>query len=142
MTLYAVELTGAALAAIAAQARYIAIDAQAPLNALRWLERVWDAVDSLEQRPRRAGIAEEDAYLDYEVRQLIVGSHLLLFTIDEDRRKVWVIGLRHGTACRARTTYGRTLLRSMTGRGRPLIDHEPAESRNCRARRDVCDSRG
>ena len=86
---YAVELTEAAQAAIAAEARYIAVDGNAPLNAKRWLERIWDAVDSLERWPERAGVAEEDAYLEYEVRQLVVGRHLLLFTIDSDRRTVW-----------------------------------------------------
>ena len=96
MTHYAVELTDAALAAITAQAHYIAVEAQAPLNAERWLGRIWDAVDSLEQFPQRAAKAEEDAYAKYEVRRLVIDSHLLLFTIDEDRRKVWIIGLRHG----------------------------------------------
>ncbi len=52
MTHYAVELTDAALAAIAAQARYIAVEAQAPRSAERWLGRIWDAVDSLEQFPQ------------------------------------------------------------------------------------------
>ncbi len=96
MTRYAVELTDSALASISAQARYIAVEAQMPVNAQRWLERVWKAVDSLEQWPRRAAKAAEDAYVEYEVRQLVVGSHLLLFTIDDDRRKVWIVGLRHG----------------------------------------------
>ncbi len=96
MTNYAVELTNAALAAIAAQAHYIAIEDQAPRSAERWLGRIWDAVGSLEQLPKRAGKAEEDAYVDYEVRKLVIDNHLLLFTIDDDRRKVWIIGLRHG----------------------------------------------
>ena len=47
MTSYAVELTEAALAAIIANARYIAVEGQAPVNVQRWLERIWDAVDSL-----------------------------------------------------------------------------------------------
>jgi len=96
VTNYSVEMTDAALAAITAQANYIAIEDQAPLNAERWLARIWDAVDSLEQSPRRAAKAEEDAYVEYEVRRLVIDSHLLLFTIDDDSRKVWVIGLRHG----------------------------------------------
>jgi len=96
VTLYAVELTDAALAAIADQARYIAVKAKAPRNAQRWLERIWDAVDSLERWPLRAARAAEDDYLEYEVRQLVVGSHLLLFTVDDSRRTVWIIGLRHG----------------------------------------------
>lgn len=96
MTRYAVELADAALAAIQSQARHIAVDGQAPLNAQRWLQRVWDAIDSLEQWPRRAPKAEEDALVDFEVRELVVGSHLLLFTVDDERRTVWIVGLRHG----------------------------------------------
>ena len=48
------------------------------------LEQVWDAVDSLEHLPRRAAKAQEDEFVAYEVRQLVVGGHLLLFTIDDD----------------------------------------------------------
>jgi len=96
MTRYVVELTDAALAAITEHARYIAIERRSPKNAERWLERVWDAVDSLEKLPRRAAKAQEDDYVDYEVWQLVVDSHLLLFTVDDDKRTVWIIGLRHG----------------------------------------------
>lgn len=96
MTRYAVEVTDAALDAIAEQARYIAVDARALLNAARWVERIWDAADSLEQLPRRGALAEENAYVEHEVRQLVVGRHLLLFTVDEECKTVWVLGLRHG----------------------------------------------
>jgi len=93
---YTVEVTDTALAAIAGQARYIAVEIREPINAQRWLAQVWDAVDSLEVFPRRTATAEEDAYVEFEVRHLVVGSHLLLFTIDDERRKVLIIGLRHG----------------------------------------------
>ena len=96
MNEYVVEITGTAFVAIRNQARHIAIECQSPENAKRWLERVWDAVDSLEQFPRRAAKAQEDEFVSYEVRQLVVGSHLILFTIDDDHRKVWIVGLRHG----------------------------------------------
>jgi plasmid stabilization system protein ParE len=95
MIRYSVEVTAAALTAIAAQARYIAEEARAPENARLWLELIRDAVDSLERAPRRASRAEEDAYVEYEVRQLVVGGHLLLFTIDDEHRTVWIVGLRH-----------------------------------------------
>lgn len=96
MRAYAVELTATAQSAIAAQARHIAVEEDAPLDAQRWLEKVWDAVDSLERWPFRAARAEEAAYVRYEVRQLIIDSHLLLFTVSDKQRKVWVSGLRHG----------------------------------------------
>lgn len=96
MTKYTVEVTQVALDAIANQARHIAVEADAPLNAARWLERIWDAADSLERFPRRAPLAEEDSYVGYEVRQLVIGNHLLLFTIDDESQAVFVLGLRHG----------------------------------------------
>ena len=94
MKRYAVELTEAALAAITDQAHYIKVVQQAPLNAERWLRRVWDVVDSLEQFPRRGALAEENDDVDYEVRQLLVGSPALLFTVDDEQNMVWVIALR------------------------------------------------
>jgi plasmid stabilization system protein ParE len=96
LTEYEVHLTETALEAIRAQARYIAVDARSPQNAQRWLEAILDAIDSLAQFPGRAAKAEEDRYVDYEVRQLVMGQHLLLFTVDEDRHSVWVLSLRHG----------------------------------------------
>lgn len=84
------------MAAITAQARYIAVETEAPRIAQLWLARIWDAVDSLEQWPLRTSKAKEDDYVGYEVRQLVVGNHLLLFTVEEERRTVWIIGLRHG----------------------------------------------
>src|SRR3954468_334379 len=91
-----VEVTDTALAAIAAQARYILEGSGSDAAAQRWLESIWDAVDSLERWPRRAGRAEEDAYVEYEVRQIIIGNHLLLFTIVDERSLIRIIGLRHG----------------------------------------------
>ena len=96
MTRFRVEVTDTAMAAITAQASYIAQDTHAPLGAQRWVDRVWEAVDSLREFPRRAARAEEDEYVDYEVRELVVGSHLVLFRIDDERETVFVIGLRHG----------------------------------------------
>ena len=60
------------------------------------LEKVWETIDSLEGNPRRGAKAEEDSYVEYEVRQLVVGGILLLFTVDDERKTVWVMGLRHG----------------------------------------------
>ena len=100
-------MTATALEALAAQARYIAVDAQAPLNAVRWLEGIWDAARSLERFPRRAPLAEEDAYVEYEVRQLVVGNYLLLFTVDDAARTVSVLSLRHARRLAEPGTMGR-----------------------------------
>ncbi|HZL35163.1 MAG TPA: type II toxin-antitoxin system RelE/ParE family toxin [Tepidisphaeraceae bacterium] len=94
---YAVEITDVAFEAILGQARYIAVDRQAPLNARRWIEQVWDVIDDLEHMPARHNLAPEDAFKTYEVRRAVIGDYFILFTIDEDACKVWVIGARHGS---------------------------------------------
>jgi hypothetical protein len=96
VTRYAVEVSDTAWIAIAVQARHIAENAGAPGPAARWLERIWQAIESLERWPRRASLAEEDAMVDYEVRRLTVDEQLLLFTIDNSRSTVLSVGLRHG----------------------------------------------
>lgn len=93
---YRVEVTDQAYVAIRQYTRYIAVECESPLNAARWLEKVWDAVDSLERWPRRCPLAPEDQFRPYEIRMRIVGDHLLLFTVDNDAKAVWVIGFRHG----------------------------------------------
>lgn len=39
--------------AIRQAVRYIAVDCQSPMNAERWLDRLWDRIDELEEMPRR-----------------------------------------------------------------------------------------
>ncbi len=91
---FAVEVTDTTAAAIVDHARYIAVERQEPVNAQRWLESAWDAVDSLETMPKRCGIAPEDEDVSYEVRFILAGSVSLLFTVDEERSSVWVIAVR------------------------------------------------
>ena len=94
--IYSVRYTDQVRNAVLEQARYIAVDCCAPINAERWLERVWDAVDSLEQWPRRCSLAQENDFRSFEIRNISVDGYLLAYTIDDDARTVWVIGFRHG----------------------------------------------
>ncbi len=94
MKVYAVEMTGVAESGIYEHARYIAVERREPVSAVRWLESTMDAVRSLETMPYRCALAEENDAVDYEVRQLPVGSPALLITVDDDRRIVWVFAFR------------------------------------------------
>lgn len=93
---YRVRITADAEAAILDQARYIAVDCDAPINAARWLNRILNAADTLETLPRRCQEADESRSRPYEVRRLLVDGHHLLFTVVEETKTVWVIGFRHG----------------------------------------------
>lgn len=96
--IYLVEMSATAEAHIFGQAKYIANEKREPESAKRWLERIWDAADSLELSPQRCALAPENNFLPIEVRMLVVASHLMLFTIDNDKKKVKIIGLRHHRA--------------------------------------------
>ena len=94
MKRFAVEITDAAMAEIRDHARYIAFERFDPGNAQSWLSKVWEAVDTLDAMPRAHPIAEESEDVDYEVRFVLAGRDVLLFTVDDERDTVWIIGLR------------------------------------------------
>lgn len=93
---YRVEITEHAWSKIRDQARYIAGEAGAPVNAGRWLARVLDAIDTLEQYPRRCPEAIENAFFSFQLRSLNVDGFLLLFTIDDENNVVQILHARHG----------------------------------------------
>jgi plasmid stabilization system protein ParE len=64
-----------------------------PAEAQRWMERLWDGVESLRSFPHRCPITREEAALGAEIRHLIVGDYRILFTIAEE--SVIVLHARH-----------------------------------------------
>ena len=94
--IYRVLITKPAERAMRDQALYIAVDQQSPQNAATWLENILTAADSLEQWPKRCSLADENEFRPYEIRKIIVGNHLLLFTVVEETKTVWVLRCRHG----------------------------------------------
>lgn len=94
---YRVLVTPTARSQLLEQARYIAVDCQAPLNAARWLERIFSAAGTLADFPSRCALAPENDFRDYELRRLLIGDYFLLFTIVESEQTVWAIGFRHGS---------------------------------------------
>jgi plasmid stabilization system protein ParE len=93
---YRVELSQFACDAIYEYVRFIAIERQSPLSAERWLQKIWQAVDSLETLPHRCPLAPENEHRQYEIRMRVVGDYLLLYTVDEAAKTVQIIGFRHG----------------------------------------------
>lgn len=91
-----VILQEGAIQAIEKHARYIAEECQAPLNALRWLEKILHSVDTLEEFPHRCPYAPENDSRDYVIRMLVVQSCLLLYNVDDNTKAVHIIGFRHG----------------------------------------------
>lgn len=94
---YRVLITESARSQVITQAPYIAEISQSLAIAQRWLQKVYDAADTLARFPHRCALAQENDFRDYEIRRLLVDDYLLLFTILEKQRNVVVIGFRHGS---------------------------------------------
>ncbi|MCB1053945.1 MAG: type II toxin-antitoxin system RelE/ParE family toxin [Acidobacteria bacterium] len=93
---FRVKLTRRAREAIQRQARYLAVEQQAPAAAERWLERVREAARTLSRLPNRCALAPETSFRPYDIRWLGVDRFMLLFAVDEATRSVWILFARHG----------------------------------------------
>jgi plasmid stabilization system protein ParE len=96
MKTYKVVVAPIAAEKIAEHGRYIAEVAGMPQTAERWIDRVYDKIAALNAFPHRFALAEEDRFRDYEIRRQIIGTYLVLYSIDEAAQAVHVIGFRHG----------------------------------------------
>jgi plasmid stabilization system protein ParE len=68
---------------------------RAPLNAARWLQGLYDRIDTLERFPERCGFAREREYLEEDLRQLLFKSHRVIFRIDKVQKTVFILHIRH-----------------------------------------------
>ena len=68
---------------------------RAPLNAARWLQGVWDKINTLERLPERCPRAREAEHLKRNLRQLLYKSHRIVFSIDKQKQVVYVLHVRH-----------------------------------------------
>lgn len=98
MKRYQVHFADEAWQSIQAQVRCIAVENNAPENASRWLARVVDAVDALEQFPDRHGVDEAEPDLHgVELRRMVFErTYLVFYAIDEGRNCVNIVSFRHG----------------------------------------------
>jgi plasmid stabilization system protein ParE len=78
------------------QAFWIATEQAGPQNAAAWLQRIDASIAGLETMPRRYPVAREDEWCDYEVRRMAIGVFVLLFTIRDADKQVWILHARHG----------------------------------------------
>ena len=96
MNAFSVIVTPVVTEKIDEYASHIAEQSGSVEIAERWIDRVYDAVETLSMFPRRFGLAEEDAHREYEIRRLIIGDYLAAYTIDDAKKTVMVVGFRHG----------------------------------------------
>lgn len=93
MKSYKVIVTPEAQASI--RESFLYIRARSPLNAERWIRRLYSEIDSLETFPERCAFALEREYLEVDLRQLLSKSHRVVFSVDKASSTVWVHEVRH-----------------------------------------------
>lgn len=97
MTDYRIEITDRAQQSIDAYAAHIEDQTGSIRVAHRWVQRIYDAVETLRYMPDRYDTAEDGIYCSYEVRRLLVGEYLVLYHVEEANRRVAVLNFRHGS---------------------------------------------
>jgi plasmid stabilization system protein ParE len=74
---------------------FLDIFASSPLNAERWLRRLYAEIDTLQAFPERCAFALEREYFEMDLRQLLFKSHRVVFSVDRPKSKVRVHEVRH-----------------------------------------------
>lgn len=96
MISYRVDVTEQAASDIEYYTSYIQQQSGSIETGLRWASGVYTSVETLATMPRRYGIADEQIYVAYELRRLIIGNYLALYHVDDELRVVRILSFRHG----------------------------------------------
>jgi len=84
------------------------IHARAPRNAARWLQALYDQIDTLERFPERCARAREKDSFEEDLRQLVFKSHRIVFRIQKTEKAVYVLYVRHAKRRAFGEDYGKT----------------------------------
>ncbi|MCM1181019.1 MAG: type II toxin-antitoxin system RelE/ParE family toxin [Clostridium sp.] len=85
MELYIVQITDRALADMEEIYNYIAMQLQAPENAMRQYNRISEAVESLHIFPKRVKLMESELERKMGLRQLSVDNYSIFYIIEDMR---------------------------------------------------------
>ena len=78
--------------------RYISTQFNAPMTALKMLDLVVAAINSLENMPRRCPLVPDERLARMGYRKMIIKNYIVFFTIDESSKVVDVERIIH-TRC-------------------------------------------
>lgn len=93
---YRVVVSPRAVEEIEAYACYLSEVSGHVSVAERWVESVYDTLESLREMPDRYELAAENAWFEFTVRRILIGRYVAAYTVDHDTRVVRVLGFRHG----------------------------------------------
>lgn len=95
MDKYSVKLLSRALRDLDGIYSYIARTLQEPGTALKLVDRLEDAILSLERMPYRCPERRRGIYANRGYRQLFVENYTVIYRVDEDKKTVLVITVRY-----------------------------------------------
>lgn len=96
MELYCTKLTEYAIQQMQETVRYISHTLLEPEVALRWAERIQNAIQSLENMPARYPLVSEDPWREEGVRWMPVEHFVVYYWIEEEQKNVWVLAIVYG----------------------------------------------
>lgn len=74
---------------------YIALEKLSPENAKGQTDRIWDALRTLEQIPEAHQDRLVGRYAGKGYKQLLIDNYVVVFKIDKDSRKVFVVTVQY-----------------------------------------------
>ncbi len=79
---------------------YLWVVAQAPRRGPEWFKGLENAIDSLQENPRRCPLAPENYQPEDGIRQLLYGKkpdvYRILYQVNEKEKTVNILHMRHG----------------------------------------------
>ena len=93
---YTVNITTQAQEQLKEMISYINCTLQAPGTAMKMLDTLEKEIASLAQFPNRVPLTEEEPWHSQGIHKLPVKNYLIYFWVDEEAKKVQVIGIIYG----------------------------------------------
>ena len=93
---YMVKITTQAQEQLKEIIHYINYSLQAPGTAMKMLDTLEKEIASLDQFPNRVPLTEEEPWHSQGIHKLPVKNYLVYFWVDEEAKKVQVIGIIYG----------------------------------------------
>lgn len=93
---YTVKITQQAQEQIREIVSYIRFTLQAPETAMKMLDTLQEEIASLDQFPNRVPLTEEEPWRSQGIHKFPVKNYLIYFWVDEETKKVQIIGAVYG----------------------------------------------
>lgn len=78
---------------------YIVSELSAPTAAENLIDRIEQAILSLEDTPKRGSVRRTGVFTDREYRQLFVKNYTIVYRVEEENKRVLIVTVRYTPSC-------------------------------------------